>query len=104
MHLVDYNPLCCFVVVSKTLLSFVFFFFFFFNIMDGDSVNFLKTCLLYGSSWQTRCCKTITGICPSLEGLMHFGGMTVVNTNLVILGMWGAHACGGSACIHSWGG
>ena len=35
---------------------------------------------------------------------MHFGGMTVVNTNLVILGMWGAHACGGSACIHSWGG
>ena len=65
MHLVDYNPLCSFVVVSNTLLSFGFFFFF--NIMDGDSVNFLKTCLLYGSALHTRCCKTITGICPSLE-------------------------------------
>ena len=65
MHLVDYNPLCCFVVVSNTLLSFSFGFFF--NIMDGGCVNFLKTCLLYGSAWQRRCCKTITGICPSLE-------------------------------------
>lgn len=66
MHLVDYNPLCCFVVVSNTLLSFSCFFFFF-NLMDGGSVNFLKTCLLYGSAWQRRCCKTITEICPSLE-------------------------------------
>lgn len=79
-------------------------FFFFFNLMDGGSVNFLKTCLLYGSAWQRRCCKTITEICPSLEWLIQFGGMTVVNANLVILGMWGAHACGGSACIHTWRG
>ena len=77
---------------------------FFFNIMDGGCVNFLKTCLLYGSAWQRRCCKTITGICPSLEWLIQFGGMTVVNANLVILGMWGAHACGDSARIHTWGG